>query len=255
MFLLHNWNVNFIYMELALNLTKLRGTIFTSQIFYSPAFVASLSEVLKNYLPSFLSILPQNNVAPNVIPNGIVPNFWEMVSTETGERIQFNNIKVDIIKNIDIPYSTEIITDFSRHCSDVFNVICSVLGQDSTRLAIAPTFTCVDSDENIKLFAQEIFVKKSFKDSRLDNCIFNNIFRVNEKIGDKKYIVNYLANIYAANRMEIVNGSNTIKETISVDFDINTIVDPTYIFDVKAIMDFFASAPSLCSDYFNFFFK
>lgn len=238
-------------MKLAFNVTKLRGTIFTSQISYSPALVEKLSAVLKGYLPSFVTVLPQNNS----IPNGIIQNFWEMVSTHNGERIQFNNIKIDIVRVIDVPYSEEVISEFCSHCAEIFNTICSVSKQNSSRLAIAPTFTCVDSDDNIKSFAQEVFVKKAFKESRLDNCLFNNIFRVNEKIGENQYLINYLANVYASNRIESIDGNNVIRESISVDFDINTFANAKYVFEAGAINDFFAVAPNMCREFFNFYFK
>lgn len=236
-------------MELKLNIDKLRGTIFTKQINYSPDFVNALSGVLVGYIPSFLTVLPQNN------PNAVIPNFWEMVNPTTGEHIQFNNAKIDIIINSNTPYSNDVIIDFAKHCSMIFEKILSITGQNSNRLAIAPTFSCNDSDQNIRKFAQTIFTKNMFKTANIDNCVFNNIFRVNEKINGQDILINYLANFYVTNRVDLVNGKSLIKEILTIDFDINTFVDENYLFDINAVKDFFTKSTQMSKEYLDFFFS
>lgn len=238
-------------MKLKLNVIKLRGTVFTDPIAYSPEFVAAISDVLEGYLPSFLSVVPANNIAPN----NVVQNFWELVNPISGERIQFNNIKIDIIQNCDTVVSLDKITAFTEHCSSVFKLIASVTKQKMSRLAIAPSFSCIDTDENIKKFSQSIFIKNSFKGSQLDNCVYNNIFRVSEKINGKDITINYLVNVFATNRVEFVDGKNLIRETIAIDFDINTFANAGYVFELNDSESFFAQAPRMCEEFLNFYFE
>lgn len=237
-------------MKLNLNIVKLRGTVFTQQVNYSPQIVIALSDVLPGFLPSFVTVIPQNNS----VPNAIVSNFWEMVNPNTGERVQFNNLKIDIIQNCDTPYKEEIISNFSDHCSNVFCRIAEITGQPSSRLAIAPTFSCTDDNQKIKQFAQGIYVNNSFKEAIIDNCAFNNIFRIKEVIGEKTYLINYLANVYAANRVDNIEGKNLIRETIAVDFDINTFANEGYIFSVPDIKAFFDKSSQMSKSFFDFFF-
>lgn len=237
-------------MKLSLNIVKLRGTVFTQQINYSPQIVAALTDVLPGFLPSFVTVLPQNNS----IPNAIVSNFWEMVNPNTGERVQFNNMKIDIIQSCDLPYKEEILSGFSDHCSTVFCRIAEITGQSSSRLAIAPTFSCIDDNQKIAQFAQGVYVNNTFRDARIDNCAFNNIFRINELIGEKSYLVNYLANVYAANRVDNIEGKNLIRETIAVDFDINTFANEKYVFGIPEIKAFFDKSSQMSKSFFDFFF-
>ena len=236
-------------MELKLNIDKLRGTIFTQQINYSPDFVNALSEVLPGYIPSFLTVLPQNN------PNAVIPNFWEMVNPITGEHIQFNNSKIDIIIGRNSSYSSDVVIAFAEHCSTIFERILSVTGQNSNRLAIAPTFTCNDSDQDIKRFAKTIFAKNQFKLANIDNCVFNNIYRVNENINGQDILINYLANFYVTNRVDLVEGKNIVKEILTIDFDINTFANESYLFNIDAMKAFFTKSPQMCKDYLEFFFS
>ena len=237
-------------MKLNLNLVKLRGTVFTQQINYSPQIITALSDILRGYLPSFVTVIPQNNS----IPNAIVSNFWEMVNPTTGERIQFNNVKIDIVQSFDIPYKEEIISKFSSHCSAVFCRLAEITGQSVSRLAIAPTFSCTDDSNKIARFAQDIYVKNSFKDAKIENCAFNNIFRINEMIGEKSFLINYLANAYAANRVDNIDGKNLIRETIAVDFDINTFANEKYVFGISEIRAFFDKASQMSKSFFDFYF-
>ena len=239
------------FMKLKLNIAKLRGTIFTQQINYSPEFVKNLSEVLEGFLPSFLTILPQNNSGGN----SVIPNIWELINPNTGERIQFSNIKIDIILTCDKPYDSITISDFAKHCSDIFCKILSVTRHVSSRLAIAPTFSCTDTEDVIKIFAQTIYKKGEFKDSPIDNCVFNNIFRANEDINGQIILINYLANFYSTNRFELVDGKDIIRETLAIDFDINTFANDQYVFDTSATSSFFEKSTQMCSDFLGFFFE
>ena len=236
-------------MKLNLNIAKLRGTVFTQQINYSPEIVKELSDVLPGFLPSFVQ-----NVVSGPIPNPVIPFPWELMNPTTGERIQFNNIKIDIIQSKEVPYKEETISEFTKHCSEVFCRILEITGQSASRLAIAPTLICIDDPGKISQFAQSVYVRNSFNGAMVDNCVFNNVFRTEEKIAEKNYRMNYLANFYVVNRVVNVVGQNTVRESIAVDFDINTFVNNEYVFRKLEIEAFFMKASSMSQSFFDFYF-
>ncbi len=236
-------------MKLNLNIAKLRGSIFTQPISYSPEIVKGLSDVLPGFLPSFVQ-----NVVPGSIPNPVIPFSWELVNPNTGERIQFNNIKIDIIQSKEVPCKQEVISEFANHCSEVFCRILDITGLSASRLAIAPTLICIDDPGKISQFARSVYARNSFNGASVDNCVFNNVFRTEEKIGEKYYRMNYLANFYAINRVVNVDGQNTVRESIAVDFDINTFINDEYVFRKKEIEAFFMKASGMSNSFIDFYF-
>ena len=73
-------------------------------------------------------------------------------------------------------------------------------------------------------------------------------------IGEKSFLINYLANVYAANRVDNIDGKNLIRETIAVDFDINTFANEKYVFGISEIRAFFDKASQMSKSFFDFYF-
>lgn len=53
-----------------------------------------------------------------------------------------------------------------------------------SRIAIAPTFEYTGNKESIIAFANACFNLNKFRDVKMDNCEFSQVFRVKEKISD-----------------------------------------------------------------------
>ena len=83
----------------------------------------------------------------------------------------------------------------------------------------------------------------------MDNCDFSQVFRVEEEINGKQFIVNYLCKFYVATPIVVVNGINTIQEVNIVDFDRNTFLDPEDSFETNATSDFFQKGAGFCSEF------
>lgn len=227
----------------------LRGSIFIPLIPFEWTFVNSLFEILPGFIPSV------NQFAPPIKGALMPPIEWLIFSPDNKSRLIFQQQKVDFIVEAGIDYSPEIIKDFAEKCTRLFERIIDYSKQDSSRIAIAPTFKWVGENNLFVDFIKEIYSKNSFKGSSVDNCDFSQVFRVVEDINDKEIKLNYLSKFYTANSLAVVNGVNSIQESYMMDFDINTFVDPKYVFNKTAVCDFFSKAVVFCTNFMDFYFS
>ena len=73
-----------------------------------------------------------------------------------------------------------------------------ITGMRASRLAIAPTLEYKGDTTLFKNFVNKIYAKNTFKESKVDNCDFSQVFRVDEEINGKQFIVNYLSKFYVS---------------------------------------------------------
>ena len=93
------------------------------------------------------------------------PIEWLIFSPDNKSRLIFQQQKVDFIVEAGIDYSPEIIKDFAEKCTRLFERIIDYSKQDSSRIAIAPTFKWVGEKNLFVDFIKEIYSKNSFKGS------------------------------------------------------------------------------------------
>ena len=222
----------------------LRGSVFMPQMTFNWEFISAIQTMLPNYIPSVISDTPQ------VIKGMLLsPGDWILSSPDDNIRIVFQAQKVDYIINTNIEYTQDIVSTLANNCNQIFKRIMEITGMRASRLAIAPTLEYKGDTTLFKNFVNKIYAKNTFKESKVDNCDFSQVFRVDEEINGKQFIVNYLSKFYVATPIVVVNGINTIQEVNMVDFDINTFVNPEYSFDTNATSDFFQKGAGFCSEF------
>lgn len=229
----------------------LRGSVFMPQIAFNWNFVSAMQEVLPNYIPSIVSDTPQ------VIKGMLLsPGDWMLVSPNDDVRIVFQAQKIDyIVVNTKVTYTQENVHTLTKECNQVFEKIMVETKMKASRLAIAPRFRYVGDVKLLKKFINAIYAKNTFKKSNVDNFDFSQVFRVDEEISNRHFVINYLSKFYVTTPVVVTNGINTIQEVNMLDFDINTIVNPTYSFDISAVNDFFGKAAGFCSEFLSWYFE
>lgn len=234
--------------ELLLN--GIRGSIFVPQIQFSWNLVYPLLEYLKDYIPSV-------NVSggPQFLNGQIVnPGEWSLVAPNNKCRLCFSVQKIDMIKEVGQSYNKNDIVEFSKFCNDVFSLVMDKVSVKSNRFAVAPSMQYCGDNKNIPNFVSSVYRINKFKDSIVDNCEFSQVYRSLEKINDKDVIINYLSKFYVASNVVKMNGVNQIQDSIMIDFDINSRVDPNNSFDIPTVNSFFDRSPSLINDFLNLYF-
>ena len=229
----------------------LRGSLFIPPIPFNWSFVNNLFEILPGFIPSV------NQSSPQLI-NGIVVepfNEWLIFSPDNKSRLIFQQQKVDYIIKSGDDYSPQTIIDFSEKCKALFEKIIDYSNQQSSRIAIAPTYKWVGTKDLFMDFVKKTFNNHLFEGSPIDNCDFSQVYRVVENINELDIKLNYLSKFYVVNSLNIVNGVNTIQESFMIDFDINTFVDPNNSFDKATVIDFFSKAESFCTKFMDFYFN
>lgn len=233
-----------------LKIVSMRGTIFVPQIQFSTEFVGKLQGVsLEEFIPSVnMSSVPmilEGNLA------AIGPGEWSLISHDKKQLIIFQSQKIDFIEKLNIDYSSENISEFGKKCKSLFSSIDS----ECSRIAIAPTFEYTGEKGSIITFANSCFKLNKFKNVKVDNCDFSQVFRVQETISDSKIVVNYFSKFYTTNKMVQRDSGYQPAEVSMINFDINSKVDPNVVFDSNDINDFFSKAASFCEDFISFYFR
>lgn len=235
-----------------LKIVSMRGTIFVPQMPFSMKFISRLPTVSpQEFTPSVnMSSVPMI-LQGNLSGIGIGPGEWFLVSHDKKKLIIFQSQKIDFIEKLNIDYSLKSISEFGEKCKLLFSSIDS----ECSRIAIAPTFEYTGEKGSIITFANSCFKLNEFKNVKVDNCDFSQVFRVQETISDtKKVDFNYLSKFYTINKVVQRDGAYQVAEVSMINFDINSKVDPDVVFDSNDINDFFSKAASFCEDFISFYF-
>lgn len=231
---------------------KLRGTLFVPQVACDWEFVSAMQSVLHNAIPSLVKDSPQ--VIDNILFNS---GEWILNSKDDNVSVVFKAHKIDCIVDVHdrrILYTEDALDKFIGQCSDVMNKIVELKDLRANRMAIAPTFKYCGNELNIKGFVLEVFNKNNFKGAKVDNCDFSQVFRIEERILEEPIMVNYLSKFFTSSDVVVENGSNTLRESRFLNLDINTAVNPEYMFAPNHISDFFKKANGFCSEFMKWYF-
>ncbi len=244
-------------MKGELKLIGIRGTIFVPMIQFSWELVQRLQSSLKDYIPSVnTSSVPIFTTGNGQLMDSVIiaPEEWSLTSPDKKQQVVFQAQKIDLIREINEDYSPNLVSVFGKSCQSLFSAITEFSNMKCTRIAIAPMFEYAGSRDSIIAFANNSFKVNEFKNAKLDNCDFSQVFRIPENISGSTVTLNYLSKFYAINKVASFNGMNQLAEVTRIGFDINSKVDPNVIFNLEAIRDFFTKVSGFCEDFLSFYF-
>lgn len=233
-------------------ITNLRSSIFLPLLPFKKENIEALNKIVPDFLPA-LSMSNSINVAGMLIEQSGAN--WMMVSTDRKRKIVFQDAKIDFISEIELVYSKDAIKKFAVFSNSIFKIVMDLSGVRANRLAIAPQIKINDTEEHVKTWVNSIFKKNEFKRAQLDINEFSQIYRVNEVISEKTYLLNYLSKFSSQKSIIKKDGKNAIVDQFLLDVDINTFVDPNYEFNQNSVKDFFDRACDFCEDLINFYFN
>ncbi len=231
---------------------ELRATIFASPIIYDPSNLQRISSVLKmedGYVPSILPS-PLNGI-PFSFPvqvgmNQGIPLDWEMASQKTNLRVHFTPQKIDVLKSTHHASET-LEEDFCAAAVSIFKGIIEKFQLIPTRLAYAPIY----SPEFGRDFRRADFLKKIYSASQFEGKMVNTIlfkqgYLLTERIGEKDFNINYVADVSEGQRLEERSNPDGTKglymhSMLSLVLDINTRQGEGYTFTVPEMETFFSN--------------
>ena len=215
------------------NIKILRGTIFCPPIKYTRDFVNSLVGVVDDYVP----ILVRDNNALPIMPT------WQLISPDEKDYLAFNGDKIDLIRIVNSIMDDFSLTAFTERCKAVFGKILKVTGNLCTRIALAPTVIITENGNKPTSLYSKIYNINAFQGTPLATSSLSQVFRIDKSIEGKDVKINLVANFHPENEMVNNDGVNQLKEYYLCDFDVNTMVNPNYKFNVAGVNDFFDIAP------------
>lgn len=239
---------------------EMRATIFTSPIAYDANNLKRVGELLPeddgfipNQVPA-VQLIPGLNVP---VPTGGMPTEWELFSAKKQLRIHFGPQKIDVIKNTfkqeeSVGYESIL----CKWALDFFIRIIERFSLTPTRLAFAPTYTPDWTKEFSRaMFNESVYNKAPFKSSSFANLLFKQVFRVNERLGDREVLFNYVAE--ASEGQNLIEApdkkSITVKQMLNLSLDINTFQAHGYVFSMNEVIDFFNKAPKYAEDFLAYY--
>ena len=237
-------------MKTYLKIANIRGTIFVPRVAYIAENLDKMRQAFKDYMPT---VLPPQATMPEFLPGYLAMNTaWRMVSPEQKETVTFYDDKIDIIVDTwATTYTEEELKICGEHIFDSFKKILDAFRFSPNRLALAPTlYIPITENGPFKLndFTSRIFTFNQFQGSGISNCDFSQVFRINKKLYEKEYLVNLLSRFSTEQFQEQM--SNTINPGLRmvVNVDINTFMNPQYIFGENEMRDFYFNSPTWCEE-------
>lgn len=243
---------------------EMRATVFTSPIVYDDNNVKRVAELLPEtdaFVANQIKVTTVQ-IVPGLRINvpasqGPVPTEWEMVSEKAMLRIHFGPQKIDIVKSkFTDEQSIGYEEAFCEWAKEFFNKIVERFSLIPTRMAFAPTYAPDwTKDLNKQSFNTAIYKKKAFKDSGFANLLFKQVFRVNETLGERVVLFNYVAE--ASEGQSVIENmkskSLTIKQMLNLSLDINTFQGNNIEFTSEDMNVFFNNAPNYAKEFLEYY--
>jgi hypothetical protein len=241
-------------MEVNLNIVSCRGSVFAPRVDYGPENWKKLHSSFPDYMPiqERNSGMVINIGNEQVVVGGLL---WTLSSKEKNMDINFFDGKIDVVKkNIKNPISIDNLKALSNEVGEVIDKLMTSLQLVSSRVAFAPTLISEDLNSAIT-FARKMFRETTYKDTKLGNCNFSNVYRVIYPIGGKQTTVNHLATFSVEQIPFLSSNRFIVKDGFKTDLDINTLPESSLSFSNDDIKDFFSKSADMANDYINFFFS
>lgn len=224
-------------------ITIIRGTVFCPPIKFSRKFVEDLSGIVDDYMPTI------------VRDNGAIPLFpaWQLISRDEKDVVVFSGEKIDLIRLVETHMDDAGLNGFARRCEEVFEKILNVTGYLCTRLAFAPSVVVSEKGSKPDALYKKLFAIREFKNEKADISSVSQIYRIIKKIGDKDIKINHLANFHVEPDMITARVTNHVRDRYVGDFDINTMINPEYMFSVNEMKQFFRITPDCFKDFYDLY--
>lgn len=230
------------------SLVQLRESIFVQKDEWK---LGEISDINRKLLGYAFGVIPRN------IPSkrGMFPVDFVLSSLNERTRILFSVQKVDCIIETESKDIMRSLNDLNKRCTEILLDVLEITGtKTASRLAVAPLFRYNSNTALQEKFVETIYAKSKlkFKNEKIDNCEFSQLFRVNEGINGRKIKINYLSRFYVEN---IFTRNEKPRLCNMAVFDINTLPDPEYNFDVDFVKNFFLKSPVFCEDFLSYYFN
>lgn len=227
-----------------------RGTIFMPQVKPSADIIEQMGKAFPGWVPSIDN--PDSNQRGIIVSQS---GQWVLIAPDNNERIQFTPQKVDYLSYLNGEYSEEEIVRRMERCKEVFEKIISMTKATVTRIAFAPAYIIdIDEKEYLRLISS-IYSRPMFKDSVLEEANFTQTFYVEEKLGERKVMMNYISKFESERYIQNVNGKNQIVSVYTMEFDINTRMNEAITFSLEEVKLFCSEACSYGESFLDFYFE
>lgn len=237
-------------MEINFNIKEQRSTIFMPPIIYNnenyqkvQGAISSGESFLPYMIPNGIPVIPAGG--PNIVPT----LDWALVNDTRTKQINFSLQKIDVIFRTKSTTSIE----FCNKSLDFFNKLIKAFGFPVTRLAYAPTYSIEYSSEIVQGLNKAIFTKNSFCDQPLQNLDIRQNFRLEEKLSQKPFSLNYIAYFGIIQETQIKDNTPIAKNSIQSSFDINTVQIKDLQFSPEDVSSFYNQSPNFADKFIKFY--
>lgn len=226
-------------------ITMLRASVFTNKAI--PFTPEGAKEVCSLFQNEDLLVIINNN--PFMLQNSPILD-WSLQSIDKSLVINFSFNKIDIIKNaqIDKNINEELFLSF---INDKFCNLMKKCNFEILRIAFAPSY--VISLDTFSEFANKVFKKTQFQESKFSECSFSTTFVRNEIINKDSVSVNFCCNVSSIK--DINNFDNSDIKKVFANIDINTSQNEKRNYNEEFVKEFFTKAKKYNSDFFNYYFN
>ena len=236
-------------MKPNMTIRGVRGTIFMPQVKPNVDIIQQLGTVFPDWIPSIDN--PDVNTRNKIVS---VSGQWMLIAPDNNERIVFTPQKVDYLSFFITEYSVEEMNSRMKRCKEVFDKIINIMNYSVTRIAFAPAFVININEKEYNQLLASIFSRSQFKDSELIETNFIQTFYVEEKIADRKIMMNYISKFETERYVQNVDGINQVVPIYTIEFDINTRTNEAITFSKEDVERFCTEAPVYGELFLNFYF-
>lgn len=234
-------------MKEILKIIQLRGTIFIQQnIGYtadrSPRFRDQLlpgGKILGLPQPG----LPFNGMNPNTPQYGMPWRILDRLENGSEYNIMFNPGKIDVVYNTETFYGDKTEDTFCEFCAEQFGKILDELKEINVqRIAYAPLYGIVEDEQNsLGVIWDKLLKRTAFDGSAMQDVNLTYLYKKEQLFGEKAVQLNLHHNLFDGYYTQQVDGQQTVKKTIMLQLDINSIPEISVDMDKAGVSAFFGN--------------
>lgn len=245
-------------MKEKLEINSVRCSVFVPKVGYNSENIQKLMKLFPGYLPSVIDIIPKQLqiLGLKMETKNIEGQPWQLVSSDSLMKIAFFDNKIDVTISFATicKYASGTLDEVAKKMSDVLKNIVGAFKFVPTRLAFAPTLVLpLQTGGSVQGFVRKVFAINAFEGSCLDNCEFNQLYRVSRQLDANNYMVNHLVK-FNTEMVQRIDGANSeIFPLVKLEMDLNTLPRPDYSFSLDAINTFYNMASQWCDSLLNLY--
>ena len=246
-------------MKENLEINSVRCSVFVPKVGYNSENIQKLMKLFPGYLPSVIDVIPKQlqMLGLKMETKNIESQPWQLVSSDSLMKIAFFDNKIDVTISFATirKYASGTLEDVAKKMSDVLKNIVGAFKFVPTRLAFAPILVLPlqAGDYSVQDFVKNVFAINTFEGSCLDNCEFNQLYRVSRQLDANNYVVNHLVK-FNTEMVQRIDGTNSeIFPLVKLEMDLNTLPRPDYSFSMDATNSFYDMAYQWCDSLLNLY--